>query len=163
MFAVDCGAAQLQNPRPERLIGGKTELLLRVISQIPFGGCSRLHPVRAHDAPVWIVLELVLDEEVLADQVELVGVEAGAIGSLQPFAELDVEDFEAQAAGGDAIFRSFSKPHAVAADFCPPPETKTCGVPTLWVAGPREPEFATRPEAWAGTEHELEGGVPPEG
>ena len=51
----------------------------------------------------------------LADEVELVGVEAGLVGTLQPLAEFDVEDFKAQTACGFAILSGKRQAYPVAA------------------------------------------------
>jgi hypothetical protein len=47
----------------------------------------------------------------------LVGVQAGPVGALQPLAQFDIEDLEAQPAGGIAIFSSLGKPQPVAANL----------------------------------------------
>ena len=115
MLAVDGGAAQFQNPYSERLIGRKAELLLGVVAQV--GRCrgSRLHSIGADNALSRIALQLVLHQQVLADQIELVGVQPRLIRALKPFAQLDIEDLEAEPAGGIAIFGGLGKPHPVTA------------------------------------------------
>ena len=115
MLAVDGGAAQFQNPRSQRLIRSKAELLLGVIAEVAPGRGSRLHPVSPHNAPGGILLELVLDKKVLADRIELVGIQPGPVGTLQPLAQLDIEDFETQPARGIAIFQALGQAQPVTA------------------------------------------------
>jgi len=63
-----------------------------------------LHPIGADNLPRGIVLLLVLDEQVLADVVELVGIQSGLVRTLQTLSQFNVEHSESQAAGGDSIF-----------------------------------------------------------
>ncbi len=65
-----------------------------------------------------IVFELVLNQQMLTDQIELIGIETGAIRGLEALAKLNVEDLETQTAGGDAIILRFGEPQPVAAHLC---------------------------------------------
>jgi hypothetical protein len=60
---------------------------------------------------------LVFDEKVIAEKVEVIGIEAGFVGGFEAFSEFDVEDLEAQSAGGVAVFYGVGKTQAIAADF----------------------------------------------
>jgi len=53
----------------------------------------------------------------LTAAVESVGVDACAVRALQALAQLDVENLEAQAAGGFAIFGGLGKAQTVTANF----------------------------------------------
>jgi len=117
MLAIDAGAAEFENAGAERLVGSETEFLFGVITVMARGGRAGLHAVGANDAAGGIVFECVFDEQVFAAIVEAVAVEAGAVGAFETFAEFEVEDAEAQAAGGVALLGSFCEGHAVTADL----------------------------------------------
>ena len=117
MLAIDRGPAQLQDLRPQRLIGTEIELLLGVVAEMARCRCTRLHPVRAHHAARRIDLRLVLHQQVLAVAVEFVAIQPGLVRALQPFAQFDIEDPEAQPAGGVAVFRALGKTQPVAANL----------------------------------------------
>ncbi len=57
----------------------------------------------------------VFDQQVLAEEIELISVEAGLIRALESLAHLDIEDLEAQTAGGVAIFDRLREAHAILA------------------------------------------------
>jgi hypothetical protein len=59
----------------------------------------------------------VFDDEVLTGGVEWIGVEACLIGAVEAFAEFEIEDAEAQAAGGLAVFRCLSETKTITADL----------------------------------------------
>jgi len=113
MLAINGGAAQLENVGPKRLVGRKIELLRGVVSPVARGGRSGLHPVSADDASG----ELLFYKQVLAIGIELIGIQAGLVGIRQPLVQFDVEDFEAQAAGGLAVFLALGQPQPVTANF----------------------------------------------
>ena len=81
MRAIDGGSAQFQNVRAQRFIGGKIKLLLGVVAQVMRCGCAGLHPVGAHNTFGRVALQLVLHQQVLAEEVELVGIQACLVGA----------------------------------------------------------------------------------
>jgi len=118
MFSVDRGATQLQNLAAHVLIGRKVEFLLGVVAEILRGCCAGLHAVSAHDsAGRAFVGEFVLDQQVFAEEVELVGIEAGPVGSVESFAQFDIEDFEAQPADRVSIGYGFGQSQPITAYF----------------------------------------------
>ena len=62
-------------------------------------------------------LGLVLHQQVLAEGIEAVAVKASLVRALQPLAQLDIEDSEAQTAGRLAVFHTRGQPHPVVAGF----------------------------------------------
>jgi hypothetical protein len=104
MFAINGGSAQLQNPRPQRLIRRQTELLLGVVAEMTRRRAAGLHAIRSDHAPVGFVFH----QQVLAHCIETIHIESGIVRAFQSFSELDVEDLEAQAARGFPIRRPTS-------------------------------------------------------
>jgi hypothetical protein len=51
----------------------------------------------------------------LAEDIEVIGIQTGLVGAFQPLTQLDVEDFEAEPAGGIAVFLGFGQPQTVTA------------------------------------------------
>ncbi len=56
----------------------------------------------------------VLDEEMIAALVKLIGIKATEIGGIEAFVELKIEDLEAQALGGDDVDGVAGQPDGVA-------------------------------------------------
>lgn len=59
----------------------------------------------------------VFDDEVIAEEVEGILVETGVVRGSKALAQLDIEDFEAEAAGGFAFGERGSKAKAISAAF----------------------------------------------
>ena len=102
-MAIDAGAAEFENAGAERLVGSETEFLFGVITVMARGGRAGLHAVGANDAAAGNGFACIFDEQVFAACVESIAIEAVFIGALEAFAEFEVEDAEAQAAGGVAL------------------------------------------------------------
>jgi len=117
VFAIDGSATEFENFATHGFKGRKIELLLGVVAEIPQRGDAALHAIGADNAAAWIGLGLVLDQQVLAEEVEVVGVEPSPVRVLEPLAQLDVEDLEAQAADGVAVFDGLGQTQPVAADL----------------------------------------------
>ena len=75
-FAVDGGAAELgEDLRPHGLVGREVEFLFGVVTEIQRRGDAGLQPVGADD----LALDFILDQQMLAEEIELIGVEAGFV------------------------------------------------------------------------------------
>jgi hypothetical protein len=86
----------------------KMKLGLRVETRRA-GHRSRHEPVRTDHSPA----SLVLDQQVVTTKVVRVLIETGAVGSLQPFAELEVEDLESKSLSCFDVGRPASKMRSV--------------------------------------------------
>ena len=64
-----------------------------------------------------IVFPLVLDNQVLAHLVELVGIESGLVRALQTLAQFNIEDSKAKAAGRDPVFARLGQTKTVPPDL----------------------------------------------
>src|SRR5215469_14246652 len=117
MLAIDGGAAEFENAGSERLIRSKVEFLLGVVAVPPPSGGAGLHAVSSDNTADGIVFLLILHEEVLADVVELVGVETRLVGAFQALAQLDIKDAKTQTAGGGTILRCLREPEPITPHF----------------------------------------------
>jgi hypothetical protein len=93
------------------------KFLFGIVAEILSGGGTGLHAVSAHDSSGRIVLEFVLNKKMFAEHIEMIGVQTGLIGTLQPLTHFDVEDSKTQSACGFAILNRICKAHPVPADF----------------------------------------------
>src|SRR5579871_1960174 len=109
MFAINRCTAQFENAETEGLIGREAEFALGVVAEIARGSLARLHAVGSDDA----VRELFFDEQMLAEEIEVIGIEAGLVGAFETLTHLDVEDAKAQTAGSIAIFSGFCQTEPV--------------------------------------------------
>jgi hypothetical protein len=82
VLAVDGGAAEFENLAADRFIGSEVELLFTVVTKVVGGGDTGLHAIGAHN----LTAGAVFDDEVIAEEVELIVVEAGLVGRREPFA-----------------------------------------------------------------------------
>ena len=73
--------------------------------------------IGAHDTAGRIRLLFILNEEVVAEEVKLVGVHSRFVGAGQPFTQFDIEDLETEAAGRIAVLDSLRQTEAVMANF----------------------------------------------
>ena len=110
MLSIDRRSAQLKNVAAQRLIGSKTELLLGVVAEICRCRRAGLHPISAHDASVFFVL----DKQMLAENIEMIAVQPRIVRTLESLAQFNVEDLEAQAARSFAIRGNLRESHSVA-------------------------------------------------
>jgi hypothetical protein len=78
---------------------------------------ARLHAIRADDAAGGIVFLFVFNDQVFAEFIELVGIEARLIRAGETFAQFDIENSEAQTARGNAILYGVGQSQTIAADF----------------------------------------------
>jgi hypothetical protein len=113
VFAIDRSAAKLKDAGAQRLVRGKVKLAFGVIAQVARRGFTGLHAIRANDAAG----QLFFDEKMLAEEIELVCVEASLVRAFEAFAHLDVEDAKAQTAGGIAIVSGFCEPETIPANL----------------------------------------------
>src|ERR1700690_4283794 len=109
MLAMDARAAQFDHLVSQRLVAGELEFALAVVSEISFRHHSRLQTVCTDPSPGGAVL----DDEMVADRVKFIAVVAGRIGRLQPFLQLDIENFKAQTEGGQAVTLAGRAPDTV--------------------------------------------------
>ena len=93
---VYAGAAEFEDFSAQRFEWGEIEELLAVVAEVALGAIAGLHAVGADE----LVGGGVVDHEVVADQIEGVAVEAGAVGVEEAFAEFAVEDEVAEALAG---------------------------------------------------------------
>ena len=103
--------AQLQNLAAHPFIRREIELLIGVVAEVLRRRRAGLHTVGADDALVCFVLY----QQVLAEEIEVVGIEACFVGRLKAFAQFDIEDLEAQAASGVSILDRLRQAQPVAA------------------------------------------------
>ncbi len=96
MFAVDRGSAQFQNAGTQGLIRRQIEFLLGVVPVMPRCRLPGLHSIGTYNPAPGIVFPLVLDNQVLAHLVELVGIESRLVRALQPLAQFNIENPEAK-------------------------------------------------------------------
>src|SRR6516165_2538069 len=87
MFAFDAGPPQLQQLAANLLVGSKLKKLLAVIPGIAFGTVTRLHPVGSNH----FISRRLPYQQVVADHIELITVEAQLVGDVQPSTQLLVE------------------------------------------------------------------------
>jgi hypothetical protein len=94
MLAANGGAAELEDFRAEVLEGCEIELLLRIVAKVFAGGESGLESIGANDAAEGVIFGFVFDEEVVAEEVEEIGVESGLVAGVESLAHFEVEDAE---------------------------------------------------------------------
>jgi hypothetical protein len=76
-----------------------------------------LHPVRADNAMDRIIFPIILDNQVLANLVELVRIESRLIRTLQTLAHLDIEDSKSKTADCNAVFSRLRQTKAIPANL----------------------------------------------
>ena len=89
---VDARAAQLDDFAAQRLESLEFKFLRGVIAEIVRGVRAGLQPVGADN----VLRRQMLDDEMIANGVKRVFIEAGGEGLFQPFVEFEVENFKAQ-------------------------------------------------------------------
>ncbi len=114
MLTVNRCPAQFEDVGAKRLVGLQLKLLLRVVANLPGRCVSGLHPVSPHHAP----RQLIFNEQMIAEEIELIRVHAGHIGTGKTFLKLNIEDLESQTARLIPIFDRCSETQPVAPHFC---------------------------------------------
>ncbi len=99
MAGVDARAPQFEDLTAGGIEGREVEFALAVVAQPVAGALPGLQPISAHDAAVGRVL----DDQVVADLVEGVSVQAGVVRLDQAFVEFEIEDLEAQRLRGSQV------------------------------------------------------------
>jgi hypothetical protein len=117
VLAIDAGPPQLQNLRPQMLVGSEVELLRAVVAQPATCGHAVLHAVRAYNSPC----RLLLDQQVLTDRVVLILVNTARVRRCQTLAPFQVEDAKAQPAGGQPVQLGLCQTQPVEAEVTPDP------------------------------------------
>lgn len=101
-------AAEFEDFIPNLLEGRKIEESFPVIAQISFGAVAGLHSVGSDQ----LARARIVNHQVIADEVELVAVEAGSRGGVKPFAQFTIEDQVTQALAGDEVVERFGQSDA---------------------------------------------------
>ena len=92
MIAMNTGSAQLNNLVSQRFVGCKVEFARAVVSGICRSCGSSLQTIGADN----LFGRRVLDDQVIADGVEFIGVEPCEVRGFQTLLQFKVEDYETQ-------------------------------------------------------------------
>ena len=104
---VDAGPAEFENFRADAFKRPKVEEFFAVIAEVAFGAVAGLHAVSADKE----ARACVSDHQMVADEIELVAIEAGSRGDVQAFSQLTIEDQVAQPLAGDQVIEAFGQTH----------------------------------------------------
>jgi len=110
---VDAGTAEFEDFLANRVVGGEIEELVAVIAEILRGGFTGLQAIGADELGS---IE-VADHEVVAERIEGIDVQTGALGSGKAFAQFKIEDEKAEALTLFQILRGLRKGDAEEGGF----------------------------------------------
>jgi hypothetical protein len=98
---VNAGAAEFEEFAADRFVDGEVEDLIAVVTKIAAGDVTGLQAIGADE---FARLD-VTNHEVIAEGIERVDIEAGALAGGETFAEFEIKDVEAEALAFDQVFR----------------------------------------------------------
>ena len=104
---VDAGTPKFENFRTDAFERPEVEKPFTVIPEVSFGAIAALHAIGSDEH----ARACVGDHQMVADEIELVAIEAGSHRNVEAFAQLAIEDQVAQALAGDQIVKAFRQPH----------------------------------------------------
>lgn len=105
MLAMNGRATKFDDRSAQGLIRCEIELARAVVTQVARGGSSGLQAIRSNN----LVGRAMFDDEVVANGIEFIGIEAVLVGRFEALPQLKVENEKAQPAGRFEVLEGFGE------------------------------------------------------